>query len=87
MKRDLGYNSEVDYEKISKAFEETDAAVIGEVGNAQCKLFNMKPGFDFQRSGCKVIYLTVLISDQQKVSEQKYATNKILQAFLRMEVL
>jgi aminoglycoside 3-N-acetyltransferase len=44
---DFDYNSEEDFEKIGNDFEETKNVMIGKVGNAECKLFNMKLGVDF----------------------------------------
>jgi len=46
---DFDYNSDEDFEKIGKAFEEINSVVVGKVGNAQCKLFEMKAGVDFAR--------------------------------------
>lgn len=46
---DFEYNSDEDFEKIGKEFEETNKILIGKVGNAQCKLFNMKVGVDFAK--------------------------------------
>lgn len=46
---DFDYNSDEDFEKIGKAFEEANNVIIGKVGNAQCKLFDMKSGVDFAK--------------------------------------
>lgn len=46
---DFDYNSEVDFEKIGIAFDETNNVVVGKVGNAQCKLFPLKAGVDFAK--------------------------------------
>jgi len=46
---DYDYNSEDDFEKIGNAFEATNNVVIGTVGKAQCKLFNIKVGVDFAK--------------------------------------
>ncbi|MGH4122841.1 MAG: aminoglycoside N(3)-acetyltransferase [Clostridium sp.] len=46
---DFDYNSDDDFEKIGMAFEATNSVVLGKVGNAECKLFNMKTGVDFAK--------------------------------------
>jgi len=46
---DFDYNSDDDFEKIGKAFEATNNVIIGKVGNADCKLFQMKLGVDFAK--------------------------------------
>lgn len=46
---DFDYNSEDDFEKLGNAFEETSNVVIGKVGKAECKLFQMKAGVDFAK--------------------------------------
>ena len=44
---DFQYNSDADFEKLGKAFEATNNVVVGKVGSAECKLFDMKLGVDF----------------------------------------
>ncbi|TFE23067.1 aminoglycoside N(3)-acetyltransferase [Cohnella luojiensis] len=44
---DYAYDSDQDFEQIGKAFEETSNVTLGEIGNAECRLFNMKTGVDF----------------------------------------
>lgn len=46
---DFDYNSVIDFERIGNLFEKTNNVRIGKVGNAQCKLFNMKLGVDFAK--------------------------------------
>lgn len=46
---DFAYNSEDDFETMGLAFEATNNVVIGKVGMAECKLFNMKSGVDFAK--------------------------------------
>ena len=50
---DFNYNSEIDFEKIGKAFEETNNVITGKVGKAECKIFNMKIGVDFAKEWLK----------------------------------
>ncbi len=47
---DFDYNSDEDFQKIGNAFEETNDVFIGKVGNAECKLFDMKDGVDFAKN-------------------------------------
>ena len=44
---DFDYDSDCDFEKIGKAFEETENVITKKVGNAECKLFDMKTAVDF----------------------------------------
>lgn len=46
---DFDYNSDLDFEKIGEAFEKTNDVEIGKVGNAQCRLFDIKSGVDFAK--------------------------------------
>lgn len=46
---DFDYDSEEDFEKTGKEFEGTNKVLIGKVGNAQCKVFNIKAGVDFAK--------------------------------------
>jgi len=46
---DFDYNSEDDFEKLGDAFEKTNSVVIGKVGKAECKVFQMKAGVDFAK--------------------------------------
>lgn len=50
---DFEYNSDEDFEKIGNEFEKTNNILTGNVGNAQCKLFNMKIGVDFAQEWLK----------------------------------
>ena len=43
---DFAYNSD-DFQLLGKAFEETGTVKIGKIGNAECRLFEMKDGVDF----------------------------------------
>ncbi len=45
---DYDYDTE-DFELIGKAFEEKYNVQKGKVGNAECRLFNMKDGVDFAK--------------------------------------
>jgi aminoglycoside 3-N-acetyltransferase len=47
---DFDYNSDEDFEKIGSAYEETNDVAIGKVGNAVCKLFDMRTGVDFAKN-------------------------------------
>lgn len=44
---DYSYDSDKDFEQIGKAFEETGSVIIGKIGNAECRMFDMKTGVDF----------------------------------------
>jgi len=46
---DFNYDSDKDFEKIGEEFEKTNNVIIGKIGNAECKLFNMKIGVDFAK--------------------------------------
>lgn len=46
---DFDYNSDEDFEKLGKAFEETNNVVLGKIGSAECKLFSMKLGVNFAK--------------------------------------
>ena len=50
---DFDYNSDEDFEKLGKAFEETCNVTIGKIGNAECRLFDMKAGVDFAKDWIK----------------------------------
>ncbi|WP_082614967.1 AAC(3) family N-acetyltransferase [Paenibacillus sp. Soil787] len=43
---DYAYDAE-DFEQIGNAFEENSNVTIGEIGNAKCRIFNIKAGVDF----------------------------------------
>ena len=43
---DFDYNSE-DFELIGKSFDETGKVIIRKIGNAQCRMFDLKTGVDF----------------------------------------
>ena len=45
---DFEYNSD-DFESIGKEFEDSQTVQKGKIGNAECKLFEMKNGVDFAR--------------------------------------
>jgi aminoglycoside 3-N-acetyltransferase len=47
---DFDYNSDEDFERIGSAFEETNGVAKGKIGNAECKLFDMKDGVDFAKN-------------------------------------
>ncbi|MGH4140501.1 aminoglycoside N(3)-acetyltransferase [Clostridium sp.] len=51
---DFDYNSDNDFEKIGKAFEATNNVTLGNVGNAQCKLFPLKIGVDFAKQWLQI---------------------------------
>lgn len=44
---DFHYDSDKDFEQIGKSFEKTGNVVLGRIGNAECKMFNIKAGVDF----------------------------------------
>lgn len=46
---DFDYDSEKDFQKIGKEFEKNNNVGIGSVGNAQCRLFDIKAGVDFAK--------------------------------------
>jgi aminoglycoside 3-N-acetyltransferase len=46
---DFEYDSDMDFQKLGEDFEKTGNVNIGMVGNATCKLFNMKTGVDFAK--------------------------------------
>lgn len=50
---DFDYDSDEDFDKIGRELEETNKVVVGKVGNAQCKLFDMKSGVDFAKEWIK----------------------------------
>lgn len=50
---DFDYNSDEDFEKLGKAFEDTSAVTIDKIGNAECRLFDMKVGVDFAKDWIK----------------------------------
>lgn len=44
---DFAYDSDTDFNQIGNAFDKTDNITIGKVGNANCRIFNIKTGVDF----------------------------------------
>lgn len=46
---DFDYNSDEDFEKIGKEFDKANNVVVGKVGNAQCRFFDMKVGVNFAK--------------------------------------
>jgi len=44
---DFAYDSDEDFEQIGKAFDDTGNVITGNVGNAECRMFDMKTGIDF----------------------------------------
>jgi aminoglycoside 3-N-acetyltransferase len=44
---DFAYDSETDFEQLGKSFDETGNVIIGNIGNAQSRLFCLKTAVDF----------------------------------------
>jgi len=47
---DFAYDSDADFEEIGKDLDETSAVTLGKVGNANCRIFNLKIAVEFARS-------------------------------------
>ena len=46
---DFDYNSDEDFERLGNAYEEANKVKTGKIGNAECKLLDMKAGVDFAK--------------------------------------
>lgn len=44
---DFDYNSSLDFQEIGEAFEKSGKVTLGRIGNAQCRVFDMKTAVDF----------------------------------------